>query len=113
MMNREQFAILGRLDNVAARHRRQAQIAAHQMQVVARQQNNLAGPNDEVIAVLTLDPDSKLTLDNVMIKNQVGHGAESRRAMFGRHARRHAPRREKIGVKEHAAGQMRYPQDVG
>ena len=113
MMNREQFAILGRLDNVAARHRRQAQIAAHQMQVVARQQNNLAGPNDEVIAVLTLDPDSKVTLDNVMIKNQVGHWPESRRAMFGRHARRHAPRREKIGVQEHAAGQMRHPQDVG
>src|SRR5204863_307163 len=88
MMNREQFAILGRLDNVAARHRRQAQIAAHQMRVIARQQNDFAGPNDEVLAALTLDSDMKVTLDDVVIKNQVGRWPESRRAMLGRDARR-------------------------
>ena len=30
-------------------------IAAHQMQVIARQQNDLAGADHEVLAILTLD----------------------------------------------------------
>jgi hypothetical protein len=42
------------MNNVAARHRRQAQVAAHQMQVIARQQNDLAGPNHEILSVLTV-----------------------------------------------------------
>jgi hypothetical protein len=33
--------------------------------------------------------------------------------MLGLDARRHAPRREEVGVQEHAAGQVRHPQDVG
>ena len=113
MMDGEQPAVLGRLDNVAARHRRQAQVAAHQMQVIARQQNDLAGPNHEVLSVLTLDSDAKVALDDVVINDQVGRWPESRRAMLGRDARRDAPRREELGVQEHAAGQMRHPQDVG
>ena len=83
------------------------------MQVIARQQNDLAGANHEVLSIPTLDPDVKFALDDVVINNQVGRWPESRRAMLGRDARRHAPRREEIGVQEHAAGQMRHPQDVG
>jgi hypothetical protein len=45
MMDGEQPTVRGRMDNLAARHRRQAQVAAHQMQVIARQQNDLASPN--------------------------------------------------------------------
>ncbi len=82
------------------------------MQVVARQQNDLAGPNHEALSVLTVDSDTKLTLDDVVIDDQVGRRPESRRAMLGRDARRDAPRREEVGVQEHAAGQMRHPQDV-
>ena len=104
---------LGGLDDVAARHRRQAQIAAHQMQVIARQQHDLAGANHKVLSIPTLDPDVKFALDDVVINNQVGRWPESGRAMLGRDARRYAPRREEIGVQEHAAGQMRHPQDVG
>jgi hypothetical protein len=46
----------------------------------------------------------KATLDDVVIDNQVGRWPESRRAMLGRKARRHAPRLEELGVQEHAAG---------
>ena len=83
------------------------------MQVVARQQNDLAGPNHEVLSILTVDSDAKFALDDVVINDQVGRWPESRRAMLGRDARRDAPRREEVGVQEHAAGQMRHPQDVG
>jgi hypothetical protein len=72
MMDREQPAILGRLDDVAARNRRQAQIAAHQMQVVARQQNDLAGPDRDALYILSVDADMKLALDDVVIGKQVG-----------------------------------------
>ena len=70
-------------------------------------------PNHEVLSVLAVDSDAKLALDDVVINDQVGCRPESRRAMLGRDARRDAPRREEIGVQEHAAGQMRHPQDVG
>jgi hypothetical protein len=83
------------------------------MQVIARQQNNLAGPNHEILSTLTLDSDAKVALEDVVINNQVGRWPESGRAMLGRDARRYAPRREELGVQEHAAGQMRHPQDVG
>jgi multidrug efflux pump len=39
----------------------------------------------------------KATLDDVVIDNQVGRWLESRRAMLGRKARRHAPRLEELG----------------
>jgi hypothetical protein len=55
----------------------------------------------------------KVTLDDVVIDNQVGRWPEKRCAMLGRDARRYAPRREELGMQEHAAGQMRHPQDVG
>ena len=83
------------------------------MQVVARQQNDLAGPDNKALSILALHPDVEFALDDIVIKNQVGRRPESRRAMFGRDARRDAPWREEIGVQEHAAGQMRHPQDVG
>jgi len=104
---------LGGMDNVAARHRRQAQVAAHQMQIIARQQNNLAASNHEVLCILALDSDMKVALDDIVIKDQVRRWPENGRAMLGRDARRHAPRREELGVQEHAAGQMHHPQDVG
>src|SRR6266567_988604 len=97
--------------NVTSRHRRQAQVAAHQMQVIARQQNDLAGPNYEALSIRTLNADMKLALDDIVVKNQVGRWPENRRAMLGPDARRNAPRREELGVQEHAAGQMRHPQD--
>jgi len=101
------------MDDVAARHRWQAQVAAHEVQVVARQHDDLAGPDHDVVAFLAFDPDVKLSLDDVVINDQVGSRSESRRAMLGRDPRRDAPRREELGVQEHAAGQMRHPQDVG
>jgi len=55
----------------------------------------------------------KVALDDVVINNQVGCCPEKRRAVLGRDARRYAPRREELGVQEHATGQMRHPQDVG
>ena len=63
--------------------------------------------------LLTFDADAKLALDDIVINNQVRRRPEGRRAMLGRDARRHAPRREEIGVQKHAAGQMRHPQDIG
>ena len=72
MTDREQPAILGRLNDLGAHHRRQAQIAAHQMQIIARHQNDLAGPDREICSILAIDADLKLTLDDVVIGNQVG-----------------------------------------
>ena len=89
------------------------EIAAHQMRIVAGQQDNFAGPNDQVLSVLTLDSHVKLAFDDIVIKDQVGRRPERRGAMLGRDARRHAPRREEVGVQEHAAGQMRHSQDIG
>ena len=83
------------------------------MQVIARQQNNIACPSYGVLSVLTLDTNAKVALDDVVIKDQVGCGPEIGRAMLGRDARRQAPRREEVGVQKHAAGQVRHPQDVG
>ena len=113
MMDGEQAAVLGRMDNVTRGHRRQGQVAAHQMQVIARQQNDLACADHEALSILAIDPDTEFTLDDVVINNQVGRWPENRRAMLRPDARRDAPRREKLSVQEHAAGQMRHPQDVG
>ena len=65
------------------------------------------------LAILAIESDTKLALDDVVIKNHVGRWPESRRAMLGPDAHRHAPRREEVGVQEYAAGQMRHPQDIG
>jgi len=113
MVDGEQPPVLWRMDNVAARHRGQAQVAPHQMQIIARQHNDVAGPNHEVLSILTLDPNVKIALDDIVINNQVGRWPENRRAMLRRDARRNAPRREELGMQEHAAGQMCHPQDVG
>ena len=112
-MENKQPPVLGRMDNVAARDRGQAQVAAHQMQVVARQQDDLACPNHEAFAVFACNSDTKVALDDVVINDQMGCTPESRCAMLGRDSRRDAPRRKELGVQEHAAGQMRHPQDVG
>ena len=113
MMDGEQPAVLGRMDNIATSYRRQGQVAAHQMQVVARQQDDVAGSDHEALSILAFDPDTKFALDDVVIKNQVRCWPESGRAMFWRDARGHAPWREEIGVQKHAAGQMCHSQNVG
>ena len=112
VMDREQPAVLGRLDDFAAGYRRQAQVAAHEMQVVARQQDDVAGP-DHQVSLLAVDPNMKFTLDDVVIKNHVRRWPERRRAVFRCDAGGHTPRREEIGVQEHAAGQMRHSQNIG
>ncbi len=83
------------------------------MQIVARQQNDFTGRNYEILSVLTFDPNTEFALDDIVINDQMGCRPQSRRTMLGRDARRDAPRREELGVQEHAAGQMRHPQDVG
>jgi hypothetical protein len=50
---------------------------------------------------------------NPFLNNQVGRWPDDRRAMLGREARRNAPRRKEVGAQEHAAGQVRHPQDIG
>jgi hypothetical protein len=77
------------------------------MQVVARQQNDVAGSKHEFLSILAVDPDTELTLDDVVIKNQVRCWPESGRAMFWRDAGGHTPWREEIGVQENAASQVR------
>ena len=86
------------------------EVAAQQVQVVAREEDHLSGPEDEGLS--SLDPHVDLPLDDVVIGHQVGRGAEQRGAVLGPHARRHAPGREELGVQEHAAREMGHPQDV-
>ena len=104
-MDGEQPAILGRFNNVAALHRRQAQVAAHQMGVVPRHKNDFAGPNDEAFSVLIFNSDMKITLDDVVINNQVGrtlplsNGAPTRTSPARAQAVcMHAPSRFSISV---------------
>src|SRR4051794_28056599 len=112
-MDREQPAFFWGLDNFTARDRRQVQVATHQMQVVARQQNDVADSEHEVFAILAVNPDMELALDNVVIKNHVRRWPERRRAVLWSHAGSHTPWRSEIGVQEHAAGQMRHSENVG
>ena len=102
-------ALTDRSAAVTARHGRQAHVAAHQMQIVARQQRDVSRAQRDDIPVRAVDPDTKVALDDVVIQDQVGCWPEIGRAMLRRDARRQAPRREEIGVQEHAAGQMRHP----
>jgi len=44
------------------------------VQVVARQQNNVADSKDEFLAILTVDPDAEFTLGYVMIENRLDAG---------------------------------------
>jgi ethanolamine ammonia-lyase large subunit len=112
-MDREQPAVLGRLDNITSCDRRQCQVAAYEVEVVARQQDDVAGAKHETLSVLTVGPDPEFTLDDVVIKDQVRCWSENGRAMFGPDAGGHTPRREEVGVKEHTASQTRHSQDVG
>jgi hypothetical protein len=98
VMDREQPAVFARPDNIATRDGGNIEIAAHQMQVVARQQNYLAGPDDGTLSSLTFDANAKRAFDDIVINNQMRRRPEGRRAMLGRDACRHAPGREKIGV---------------
>ena len=82
------------------------------MRIVARQNHNLAAAKDKVLFVRTFDADVKFAFDDVMINDQVGRRPERRPAMLVRNVRGDAPRGEEIGVQEHAAGQMRHPQDI-
>jgi hypothetical protein len=79
------------------------------MRIVSRQNHNLAGAKDKVLA---FDADVKFAFDDVMVNDQVGRRTEGSSAVLARNARGHAPRGKEIGVQEHAAGQMRHPQDV-
>ena len=56
------------------------------MGVVARQKNDFTGPDCEAFSVLTLTPDMKITLDDVVINNQMGRRPERRPAMLARDA---------------------------
>src|SRR5215467_9604485 len=91
MMNREKPAIFARPDDFDSRDRRNTEIASHQVQVVARQQNHLAGLDDCIVSALTFNADAKLALDDIVINDQVRRRPESRRTMLGRHACRYAP----------------------
>ena len=113
MMDREHPAFARRLDDIRAGHRRQGQVATHEVQVVARQQNDIAGCNNELFIVLAVDADAELALNDVVIQDHVRRWPERRRAVFRCDAGGHAPRREEIGVQEHAAGQMRHSQNIG
>ena len=112
-MDGKQPAVLRRLNDVTARHRRQAQVAAHQVQIVARKQRDVSRSQRDALSVLSVNSDANVAFDDVVIDDQVGRRPEHRRAMLGAEARRNAPRREELGVQEHPAGQLRHPQDVG
>ena len=80
------------------------------MQVVAREEDHISGPEGEGLS--TLDTHVDVPLDDVVIGHQVGRGAEHRGAMLGLHARRHAPGCAELGMQEHAAREIGDPQDV-
>ena len=90
--------VLGRMDNVAAGHWGQAQVAAHQMQVVARQQDDLACPYHEVFSDFAFNPYTKVALEDVVINDQMGCTPEGRCAMLGPDSGRDAPRCKELGV---------------
>jgi len=75
--------------------------------------HDLAGADHELCRGLAGEADPQLALDDVVIEDQMGGRPERRRAMLGRDTRGHAPGGKEIGVQEHAAGQMRHPQNVG
>jgi hypothetical protein len=68
------------------------------MQVVARQQNYLAGPDDNDLSTLTFDANAKRAFDDIVINNQMRRQPDGRRAMLGRDACRNASGREEISV---------------
>jgi hypothetical protein len=80
------------------------------VQIVAREKDHLSGPEDE--GLFTLDTHAELSLDDVVIEDQVGCRAKQRGAMLGRHTCRYAPRCEELGMQEHTTREMYHPQDV-
>ena len=112
VMNGVEPAVDRRLNHVAARYGRQIQIAAHQVQIVAREQRDLSGAQHVAGGVLALDADPQLTLDHVVIDDHVRRGFQRRPAVLGRDARQDAPRGAEVRVQEHAARQMRHSQDI-
>src|SRR5690242_7242145 len=107
-----QSAILRRANDILAGYRRNAEVTSHKMQIIARQQNDLSGPNRHALSVLAFDSKAEGSFHDVMIDDQVGCGAKRRRTMLRRDARGDAPRREEFSVQENAASQTRDPQNV-
>src|ERR1700727_2232687 len=97
-MDREHPAVPWRLDNIAAGYRWQGEVAAQKVKVVAWQQDDVAGLQQDALAIPNIDPDQELALDNEVIENQVRNGPKSWRAMFRTDAGGHTPRREEISV---------------
>jgi hypothetical protein len=52
------------------------------MWIVARQEDDFAGPYLEALSAPILDLDMKLALDDIVIKNQVGRWPKGRAAML-------------------------------
>jgi hypothetical protein len=82
------------------------------MQVVARQEHDFARPKGKTFSIVILYPKEKLALDDIVIRDQMRCGPESRSAIFGCDVGCDAPRCEEFRVQEHPAGQMHDPQDV-
>ena|SRR6516164_5275968 len=97
-MDCEQSAGLGRLNYIAAKNRRQGQVASHQVQIIAWQQNDVASSKRKLPFVLAVGPDAELTLNDVVIKNQLRCRPKNGCAMLWRNASGHTPRREEVGV---------------
>ena len=51
------------------------------MQVVTRQQNDVARSKPQALSIFAVYPDTEFTLDDVVIKDQVRRWSESRRAI--------------------------------
>lgn len=90
-MDREHSAVGARLDDVAARHWRQTEVAANEVLVIVRQQHDVAGADHHALAILAVDPDMKLALNDVVIRDQVRGWSKRGRAMLRPDARGHAP----------------------
>jgi hypothetical protein len=67
VMDGKQPAVLRRSDDVTPRHRRQAQITTHQMQIVARKQRDVSRLQRDAFAALSVNPDTKVAFDDIVI----------------------------------------------
>ena len=82
------------------------------MRIVPWQKNNFATSDHKTLFICTINSDANFALDHVVVNDQVGRRPERRAAMLTRNPRCDAPWLEEVGVQEHAACQMRHPQDV-
>jgi hypothetical protein len=82
------------------------------MQVVAREQSDLARSESEALPAFAFDAKAKLSLDDIVKEDEMGCRPENRRAVLGCEADRYTPWRAELGVQEHTAGQMHDPQDI-